>query len=464
ELDGDSVFVITGAAGSIVSAITGDLAAVSGGTFHLLDLAPAPDPNDADIQKFTADREGLKRDIFERLKSSGERATPKNVERELGAIERRHAALTAIQSVEAAGGTAHYYSVDLTDGEGVAAAMKDVAATSGRVDVLLHAGGLEISRLLPDKSPEEFDLVFDVKADGWFNVVSNLGDMPLGAAVVFSSIAGRFGNAGQTDYSSANDLLCKSVSGFRTSRPRTVGIALDWTAWSGIGMASRGSIPAIMEQAGIDMLDPEAGIPIVRRELTAGGPGEVVIAGSLGMMQEEFDETGGLDVEAVGELSATSESRGIMTDELRGMGLYTGLTVETELDPKQQPFLYDHQINETPVLPGVMGIEAIVEAAKLIFPDRYLGAMEDVTFEAPFKFYRGEPRTVSVHAFFKTDGEDIIADCCLDGSRRLHGKEEPEVTTHFTARVRLVSNPPKAARRDKVTAPAGTRKVEAGDI
>ncbi len=464
ELDGDSVFVITGAAGSIVSAITGDLAAASGGTFHLLDLAPAPDPNDADIQKFTADREGLKRDIFERLKSSGERATPKNVERELGAIERRHAALTAIQSVEAAGGTAHYYSVDLTDGEGVAAAMKDVAATSGRVDVLLHAGGLEISRLLPDKSPEEFDLVFDVKADGWFNVVSNLGDMPLGAAVVFSSIAGRFGNAGQTDYSSANDLLCKSVSGFRTSRPGTVGIALDWTAWSGIGMASRGSIPVIMEQAGIDMLDPEAGIPIVRRELTAGGPGEVVIAGSLGMMQEEFDETGGLDVEAVGKLSATTESRGIMTDELRGMGLYTGLTVETELDPKQQPFLYDHQINETPVLPGVMGIEAIVEAAKLIFPDRYLGALEDVTFEAPFKFYRGEPRTVSVHAFFKTDGKDIIADCCLDGSRRLHGKEEPEVTTHFTARVRLVSKPPKAAKRDKVTAPAGTRKVEAGDI
>ena len=43
-----------------------------------------------------------------------------------------------------------------------------------------------------------------------------LGDAPLGAAVVFSSIAGRFGNAGQTDYSAANDLLCKSVSHLRT--------------------------------------------------------------------------------------------------------------------------------------------------------------------------------------------------------------------------------------------------------
>ena len=36
-------------------------------------------------------------------------------------------------------------------------------------------------------------------------------------------------------------------------------------------MATRGSIPKMMEVAGIDMLPPEAGIPIVRRELIAGG-------------------------------------------------------------------------------------------------------------------------------------------------------------------------------------------------
>ena len=43
------VFVVTGAAGSIVSAITADLAAASGGTFHLLDLTPEPDPADPDL-------------------------------------------------------------------------------------------------------------------------------------------------------------------------------------------------------------------------------------------------------------------------------------------------------------------------------------------------------------------------------------------------------------------------------
>jgi acyl transferase domain-containing protein/acyl carrier protein len=463
ELNKNSVFVITGAAGSIVSAITADLASSSGGTFHLLDLAPAPDPNDADLQKFSSDRDGLKRDIFERLNAGGQKATPIMVEKELATIERKHAALTAIQAVKNSGGTAFYYSVNLMDGEAVAAAMKQIAGRSTKVDVLLHAAGLEISRLLPDKSPEEFDLVFDVKADGWFNVVSNLGEMTLGAAVVFSSIAGRFGNAGQTDYSSANDMLCKSVSAFRTDRPDAVGIAIDWTAWGGIGMATRGSIPTIMKRAGIDMLDPEAAIPIVRRELTLGGPGETVIAGSLGRMLDEFDSTGGLDTGATGKLDSNG-SRGIMSEKLIGMGVNGGLTVETLLDPNLQPFLYDHQINDTPVLPGVMGLEALVEAAKLVFPDRYVGAIENVEFQSPFKFYRGEPRTATVRAFFTADGDDIVARCRLEGSRTLHGRDEPEITEHFFATVRLVTKPPVSAKRKKVTSPDGVRKVESVDI
>ena len=96
----------------------------------------------------------------------------------------------------------------------------EVRERSGRIDVLLHAAGMERSRFLPDKEPREFDLVFDVKADGWFNLLHAIGDMPLAATVAFSSIAGRFGNAGQADYSSANDLLCKIASSFRTTRPR----------------------------------------------------------------------------------------------------------------------------------------------------------------------------------------------------------------------------------------------------
>src|SRR6056297_672736 len=114
-IDSDTTFVVTGAAGSIVSAIIGDLATASGGTFHLLDLAAAPDRDDADVAAFETDRDALKMTIFERLKAAGERATPALVQRELSGIERRHAALAALRAIEVSGGTAHYHQVDLRD-------------------------------------------------------------------------------------------------------------------------------------------------------------------------------------------------------------------------------------------------------------------------------------------------------------------------------------------------------------
>jgi polyketide synthase-like dehydratase family protein/polyketide synthase family protein/KR domain-containing protein len=252
--------------------------------------------------------------------------------------------------------------------------------------------------------------------------------------VAFSSIAGRFGNGGQTDYSAANDLLCKEISGLRRTRPETLGLAVDWTAWGGIGMATRGSIPTVMAAAGIDMLPPAVGVPFIRRELAAGGGGEVVVAGRLGRMMEEFDPTGGLD------LAAPLASTGVMVGRVTGMGIYSGLTVETTLDPAEQPFLDHHRIDGTPVLPGVMGIEGFAEAAALLFPDLRVAAVEDVEFLAPFKLYRGEPRTFTIEVLFRpgdASGE-VVADARLLGRRDLPGQSAPQVTVHFKARVRLV--------------------------
>jgi hypothetical protein len=115
-LDKDTVFVVTGAAGSIVSAITADLAAASGGTFYLLDLTPEPDSNNPDLKRFVSDREGLKRELAARIQARGERATPAMVEKELASLERSVAAKAAIDAVRAAGGTATWFSVNLTDG------------------------------------------------------------------------------------------------------------------------------------------------------------------------------------------------------------------------------------------------------------------------------------------------------------------------------------------------------------
>jgi len=460
--DSNTVFLVTGAAGSIVSAITADLATASGGTFYLLDLVPEPDPANPDLKRFATDKDGLKRDLFARIQARGERATPALVEKELAALERAQAACKAIEAVQAAGGTAHYFSVNLTDADAVTKIIQQVRERSGRIDVLLHAAGTERSHFLPDKDGREFNLVFDVKSDGWFNLLRAIGDMPLGATVAFSSIAGRFGNAGQTDYSSANDLLCKITSSFRTTRPATRGIVIDWSAWGGIGMATRGSIPKMMELAGIDMIPPEAGIPLIRRELTAGGTrGEIVIGQRLGVLLNEWDATGGLDTLAAETL--TRSAPGPIIGKLAVASVQSGLKIETTLDPAIQPFLHDHQIDGTPVLPGVMGVEAFAEAALCLLPGWHIEAIDDVNYLAPFKFYKKQPRTVTVEAIIHPERDSLLADCRLTGQRSLPNQAEPQVTTHFTARVRLTKQTLKAVIVPALGSPTG-QIIEAAEI
>ncbi|MGZ4142704.1 MAG: SDR family NAD(P)-dependent oxidoreductase, partial [Actinomycetota bacterium] len=430
-----TVFAVTGAAGSIVSAIVSDLAAATGATFHLLDLAPEPNPADPDLLRFTSDREGLKRDLFDRIKARGERATPAVVDRELANLERARAAVSSMEAIHAAGGTARYHEVNLLDADAVGRAIEDIVAESGRIDVLIHAAGIEISHLIADKEPREFDLVFDVKADGLFNVMHSLGERNPRAVVVFSSVAGRFGNAGQTDYSAANGLQCTVASSLRRTRTGTRGIAIDWTAWAKIGMATRGSIPKMMELAGIDMLEPEAGIPVVRRELLGGTDGEVVIGGRLGALLAEPDDTGGVMPGAwTAPVAALPWTATAMT-------IHGGLTARADLDPTTEPFLDNHRIDGTPVLPGVMGMESFAEVALLVLPGLHVAAIDDVEFLAPFKFYRDTPRTLTVEARFTHEGDDIVAACRLLGIRELPNQPDPQVTTHFTGTVRLSRTP-----------------------
>jgi hypothetical protein len=211
-----------------------------------------------------------------------------------------------------------------------------------------------------------------------------------------------------------------------------------------------------MEMAGIEMLPPEEGIPWIRRELTAGSTrGEVVAAGRLGALLEEWDASGGLDAAVLAEAP--------MAGRVAGMNLQGCLTVETALEPAVQPFLHDHQIEGTPVLPGVMGIEAFAETAMCGAPGWRVEAVENVTFLAPFKFYRSEPRNLMVLAAFHPHGEGLVADCRLTGSRTLPNQAEPQVTTHFTGRVCLA----KSLRIPAATAAPGARPasvIEAADI
>jgi hypothetical protein len=88
-----------------------------------------------------------------------------------------------------------------------------------------------------------------------------------------------------------------------------------------------------------------------------------------------------------------------------------------------------------------MGIEAFAEAAQWMLPGWHVEAVEEVNFLAPFKFYRNEPRVLTIQAAFYPQGECLLADCQLTGSRPLPNQPEPQIITHFTGRVRLTKDP-----------------------
>ncbi len=138
-------------------------------------------------------------------------------------------------------------------------------------------------KLIRDKSLDSFDRVLETKLDGALNVVRLLRPESLRFSVFFSSIAGRFGNRGQSDYAAANEALNKLAIWLDRRWPGRV-VAPIWGPWSGIGMVSE--LENHLGSRGLGMISPEVGVAALVNELERGRKGEVevVIAGDLGTL------------------------------------------------------------------------------------------------------------------------------------------------------------------------------------
>jgi malonyl CoA-acyl carrier protein transacylase len=450
DLKPGSVFLVSGGSSGIIGPIATELARVVQGTFYLLVRTPVPSAEEQN--RLAADRDGLKKEVQEKMKSAGRKATPLEVEHALEALERAAEVAETIRSIERLGGKAFAIPCDVSDAQHVEQAVDQILAAEGHVDVFLHAAGVERSRKLPKKSVEEFRQTFSAKADGFFHVFRALEkrkSLPA-AMVFFTSIAGRYGNSGQTDYSAANDLLCKIAYRLAGSHPDMKTLALDWGAWSGVGMASRGNIPALMEMAGISMLEPSTGAALLREELLASR-GEVVLAGSLGGLSET-PAADSLDLKAANQALRAGKPLHTMLSQATGFDLEHGLKLEVDLDPQDQPFLHDHVLNGTPVLPGVMGIEGFTLAARHIGSVLASGQagltvsrLEDVQFLTPFKFYRKQPRHVTWNALAVREKDGLVVHVSME-STVIRKFRPAERVLHFSGKVHL-------ARLDEAAGP-----------
>ena len=245
----------------------------------------------------------------------------------------------------------------------------------------------------------------------------------------------------------ANDMLSKYAAWLPTQYEGMQAISIDWGAWGEVGMASRGSIPMMMQRAGIEMMNPKDASAYVRDELTTGTCGEIVVSGSLGALESGKAGNTGLDVARADAALRAGNPEHIMLSHLTSFEVQAGLSLETVLDPNEHPFLRDHALNGIPVLPGVIGIEGFSVAARHI-ASKLAGEkssfvvdhLEDIQFLTPFKFYKNLPRHIQWKAQAVRQAEGLVVYATLESELVRHNGQR-EHMLHFTGKIFLTQKP-----------------------
>ncbi|MGV9900870.1 SDR family NAD(P)-dependent oxidoreductase, partial [Streptomyces tendae] len=223
----NSVIVATGGARGVTAAALLDLARTHRPRIVLLGRTEAA-AEPAGLASATDER-ALTRLLAERA-GDAEGSSPARIAEEARRILAAREVRATLAGLEAAGSPARYVRVDVRDTDALTAALREVRATWGPVTGIVHGAGVLADKRIADKTDEQAELVMATKVDGLRALLTATADDPLDTILLFSSVAAVFGNAGQSDYAMANEVLQQVASaeqaGFLTEMRDTMGMTL----------------------------------------------------------------------------------------------------------------------------------------------------------------------------------------------------------------------------------------------
>jgi malonyl CoA-acyl carrier protein transacylase len=405
--------------------------------------------------------------VMAEMKARGDKVTPVTIQK---AMEPRRKAADVFRNLERLqelGASVLYAPVDATDPAVVKDAVEWARSQWGRVDGVIHAAGVEVSKDLASKDRAQFESVFNVKAKGWDALMAATRDDRLEFLVAFGSVAGRFGNIGQTDYSAANEYLAKAVKQEAARRKCLVGTTIAWGPWGEVGMATKGSILQIMHASGVTPIPTTEGVRHFLAELAQPGVRESVVAGEVGAIDADGQVVAkGWDLASAiaNQLIADKADRFRLLESVESLVPDRSLVATVVVDQARDPGLRDHKVDGVPYLPGVFGIEAFAEAASLLAPKdhSFLGA-ENVKFASPLKQLKAPPVRAKLEATVTSrPGAPATTIACRLTTQFMgpDGKPHGEPRLHFEATIRYGV----LAMMPKAPTPACDRSVQRSGI
>ena len=415
QLSPSSVFVVSGGAKGITAECTIKLAQQQPCKFILLGRSELLETEPDFAQN--SDESALKKCIMENLLSQGEKPTPMSVQKIYNKITSSREIKNTLAAIQKTGAKAEYISVDVTDPQALQEKLANAVQHLGPITGIIHGAGNLADKLIEKKTEQDFEKVYTAKVQGLENLLTCVNPSQLQHLVLFSSVTGFHGNIGQSDYAIANEILNKSGHIFKQQYPSCHVVAINWGAWDS-GMVSPELKKAFAER-GIEVIPVEAGTQMLVNELhpTYRENTQVVIGSPLVPFARELDS------------------------ELCTYRMRRRMTVE------ENPFLLDHAIAGSPVLPATCALSWMIDSCEQLYPGYRFFAAQD------FKILKGITFNESLASEYILDVEEISKTNAqqITFNTKISSKNADGKTFyHFSAQIQLLLEIPTIPIYDAV--------------
>ena len=317
----------------------------------------------------------LKKRILEHLLHQSAKPTPVMVQREYKSIAAKREIEQTLRQICQAGGEAEYLSVDVTDLDAVRQQVSTAEKRLGKVNAIVHGAGNLADKPIEKKSQQDFEIVYKPKVKGLENLLDCIPSSQLDCLVLFSSVAGFYGNAGQTDYAIANEILNKTAYSIKHKYPQCHVVAINWGPWDS-GMVSPELKRAFAER-GIKTIPVDTGTQILVEELALGNTKSLSQKDYLSQRRKDAEEEAKKEAESkITDLNATwynQEVQVIIGSPLKAPASKVleqpqTYQIRRRLSLAANPFLLDHVIMDRPVLPATCAIAWIANTCEQMYP------------------------------------------------------------------------------------------------
>ncbi|MCL6454602.1 MAG: SDR family NAD(P)-dependent oxidoreductase [Alicyclobacillus sp.] len=210
-------------------------------------------------------------------REAGRRPAPAELSRRAKDLVAEREVRHTLRRLTQAGAKVAYQSVDVSDRQALQASIQWARRQFGAISGLIHGAGVIEDARITEKSVDQFRRVFATKVRPLQVFLEATKEDPLKLICLFSSVAARYGNPGQSDYAMANEVLNKIARQEQARRGASCVVrSIGWGPWDG-GMVD-GALKAHLTRLGLGLIDIQTGARAFVEELLRGdGNPEVVL-------------------------------------------------------------------------------------------------------------------------------------------------------------------------------------------